>query len=85
MRTQSADIQVTVVLLVWLPIPVQLPAGGGVFREDLVVRQVMRQVVQALVVEESLLLLEGTDKATRMMQGGKGRKGQAGDKPWALW
>lgn len=37
-------------------------------------------------MEESLLLLEGTDKASRMMQEGKGgRKGQAGDKPWALW
>jgi hypothetical protein len=70
---------------VWTHAAVQLPSGGGQFHEDLVVRQVMRRVVQALVVEESLLLLEGTDKATRMMQSGKGRKGRAGDKPWALW
>lgn len=36
-------------------------------------------------MEESLLLLEGTNKATRMMEESKGRKGQAGTKPWALW
>lgn len=64
----------------------QLPPGGGQFHEDLIVRQVMRRVVQALVMEESLLLLEGTDKATRLLQqAGKGRKGQPGSKPWALW
>jgi hypothetical protein len=50
------------------------------------VRQVLRRVVQALVREESLLLLEGTDKASRMMQeSGRGRKGPAGDKPWPRW
>jgi hypothetical protein len=43
-------------------------------------------LLTALVMEESLLLLEGTDKATRMMQESKGgRKGPAGAKPWALW
>jgi hypothetical protein len=64
----------------------QLPPGGGKFQEDLVVRQVLRRVVQALVREESLLLLEGTDRASRMLQeAGRARKGGPGDKPWPLW
>lgn len=69
----------------------QLPPGGGQFQEDLIVRQVMRRVVQHLVMEESLLLLEGTDKAHKMLLLGEagrgGKKGPAGhnNNPWVLW
>jgi hypothetical protein len=68
----------------------QLPPGGGKYSEDLIVRQVMRRVVSHLVMEESLLLLEGTQQGKRALEeaqgpGGRGRKRGGGANPWALW
>jgi hypothetical protein len=70
------------------PLPhrhVQLPAGGGYFNEDLIVRQLLRRVVAALVAEEALLLLEGAHLGVTALGTGHGRDGSGGGKAWALW
>lgn len=64
--------------------PVQLPAGGGAFQDDLIVRQVMRRLVSHLVMEESLLLLEGVEHGKRALEEA-GRSSKPGSKNWALW
>lgn len=62
-----------------------LPPGGGEFHESLVVRQVMRRLVGTLVMEESLLLLEGSCQGQRVLERtGRGVGGQH-KHWWALW
>lgn len=62
-----------------------LPAGGGAFHEDLIVRQAMRRVVGHLVMEESLLLLEGVEQGKRALEA-DGKISKSGSRnSWALW
>lgn len=44
----------------------------------------MRRVVSALVMEVSLLLLEGVDQGRRTLEEA-GRTSKANSKKWALW
>lgn len=62
----------------------QLPPGGGSFHDELIVRQVMRRLVGHLVMEESLLLLEGMEHGTKQLEA-TGRFSKPGGKHWALW
>lgn len=48
----------------------------------------MRRLVAHLVMEESLLLLEGTEQGKRTLEAegrGPGSKGGRGARKWALW
>jgi hypothetical protein len=61
-----------------------LPPGGGVWQDELVVRGVLRRIVSALVMEETLLLLEGVDQGSRALEAA-GRTHKDSSKKWPLW
>ncbi|KAF8072991.1 hypothetical protein HT031_000651 [Scenedesmus sp. PABB004] len=61
-----------------------LPAGGGRWSEELIVRQVMRRVTSQLVMEEALLLLEGVEQGKRALEA-QGKAQPRGRGGWALW
>lgn len=62
----------------------QLPPGGGAWHDDLIVRGVLRRVVNTLVMGESLLLLEGVNQGRQALEAA-GRLHQDSSRKWALW